>query len=97
MNDSSSHIIDNIKQKVQTLVFMFEREKQENDRLKAQVAQLEAKLKAKEQACAELEERYSRLKIAKALKASDADVHEAKIKVNRIVREIDRCIALLNK
>lgn len=97
MNDSSSHISDSIKQKVQTLVFMYERVKQENELLQAQVKQLEAKLKAKDLACNELEERYSRLKIAKALKANDADVHEAKIKVNRIVREIDRCIALLNK
>jgi len=97
MNDSSSHIIDNIKQKAQTLVFMYEREKQENEQLKVQVAQLEAKLKSKDEACAELEERYSRLKVAKALKANEADAHEAKIKVNRIVREIDRCIALLDK
>ncbi len=97
MNDSSSHISDSIKQKVQTLVFMYERINQENELLQAQIKQLEAKLKAKELAYNELEERYSRLKIAKALKANDADVHEAKIKVNRIVREIDRCIALLNK
>ncbi len=97
MNVDSSHISDSIKQKVQTLVFMYERIKQENELLKAQKAQLEVTLKAKELAYNELEERYSRLKLAKVLKASDSDMHEAKIKVNRIVREIDRCIALLNK
>jgi cell division septum initiation protein DivIVA len=97
MNVDSSEIYDRIKQKVQVLVVAYERAKQENEQLKAQKAELEKQLKAKEQAYVELEARYSRLKLAKALKVSEADAHEAKIKVNRIVREIDKCIAFLNK
>jgi len=97
MNVDTSEISSKIKQKIQVLVFTYERVKQENELLKAQKAELENKLKAKEQAFHELEERYSRLKLAKAVEASDAEVHEAKIKVNRMVREIDKCIALLNR
>ena len=97
MNVDTSEISSKIKQKVQVLVFTYERIKQENELLKAQKAELEFKYKAKEQALLELEERYSRLKLAKAIDASDAEVHEAKIKVNRMVREIDKCIALLNR
>lgn len=97
MNVDSSEISSRIKQKLQLLVFTYERAKQGNELLKTQVADLERKLKAKEQALLELEERYSRLKLAKVLEASDAEVHEAKTKVNRMVREIDKCIALLNR
>jgi len=97
MNVDTSEISSKIKQKVQVLVFTYERLKQENEQLKAHQAELENKLKAKELAFHELEERYSRLKLAKAVEASDAEVHEAKIKVNRMVREIDKCIALLNR
>lgn len=97
MNVDTSEISSKIKQKIQVLVFTYERIKQEHELLKAQKAELENKLKAKEQAFQELEERYSRLKLAKAVEASDAEVHEAKIKVNRMVREIDKCIALLNR
>ncbi|MGE0078198.1 MAG: hypothetical protein AB7S48_10100 [Bacteroidales bacterium] len=97
MNVDTSEISSRIKQKIQVLVFTYERVKQENELLKAHKAELENNLKAKEQAFLELEERYSRLKLAKSLEASDADVHEAKIKVNRMVREIDKCIALLNR
>ncbi|BDX39605.1 hypothetical protein CYCD_29600 [Tenuifilaceae bacterium CYCD] len=97
MNVDLSEINSKIKQKVQVLVFAYERMKQENESLKTQKADLENKLKAKELAFEELEERYSRLKLAKAVEASDAEVHEAKIKVNRMVREIDKCIALLNR
>jgi len=97
MNVDLSEINSKIKQKVQVLVLAYERMKQENESLKTQKADLENKLKAKELAFEELEERYSRLKLAKAVEASDAEVHEAKIKVNRMVREIDKCIALLNR
>ena len=97
MNVDSSEIYGRIKQKVQVLVVAYERAKQENEQRKAQKVELEKQLKAKELAYIELEERYSRLKLAKALKVSEADAHEAKIKVNRIVREIDKCIAFLNK
>jgi hypothetical protein len=37
------------------------------------------------------------LKLAKAIALTDDTSHDAKIKVNRIVREIDKCIALLNR
>ncbi|MCB8964150.1 MAG: hypothetical protein H6536_03795 [Bacteroidales bacterium] len=97
MDVNSSEISSSIKQKVQILVCTYERLKQENEQLKAIQAEYETKLRAKEMALHELEERYSRLKLAKAVEASDAEVHEAKIKVNRMVREIDKCIALLNR
>ena len=41
--------------------------------------------------------KFKTLKIAKTVSGADNDVHETKLRVNRIVREIDNCIALLNK
>ena len=45
----------------------------------------------------ELAKKQEDLKFAKSLMGADEDPHEAKLKINRIVREIDKCIALLNK
>jgi hypothetical protein len=45
----------------------------------------------------ELVKKQEDLKFAKSLLGADEDPHEAKVKINRIVREIDKCIALLNK
>ena len=42
-------------------------------------------------------ETWNKLKLAKTMVASSHDVHDAKLKVNRMVREIDKCIALLNR
>lgn len=44
----------------------------------------------------ELEEANHTLKIAKSLTGAD-DKSEAKQKINELVREIDKCIALLHK
>lgn len=97
MDANTSEISNNIKNKIQILVSAYERVKQENEMLSLQKVELENKLNQKEQVISELEERCSRLKLAKALNADGSDLHDAKIKVNRIVREIDRCIALLNR
>ena len=62
-----------------------------NTELQNQVVMLESKL-------ADLEKKHENLKIAKVLSSVPGeDVHETKIQVNRIVREIDKCIALLNR
>ncbi|HOS85149.1 MAG TPA: hypothetical protein PK199_09560, partial [Bacteroidales bacterium] len=45
----------------------------------------------------ELERNYKNLQIAKAVSDSGGDTTEAKRKIEEIVREIDTCIALLNK
>lgn len=97
MDANASEINSEIKKKIQMLVAAYERIKQENEVLSHKKQELENQLKNKEQVVAELEERCSRLKLAHALKGDDSEMHDAKIKVNRIVREIDRCIALLNK
>lgn len=45
----------------------------------------------------ELAKKYEDFKVAKSLAGTNEDSHEAKIKINRLVREIDKCISLLNK
>ena len=54
-------------------------------------------MKLEKERLKEIEEKYNKLKISKALITSSEDVHDAKLRVNRMVREIDKCIALLNK
>ena len=44
----------------------------------------------------ELEKKLEKLQLIKAFGASSVDVKEAKQKINKIVREIDKCISMLN-
>lgn len=97
MSVQQDNISAKIKQKIQLLVSALDKEKQENEVLLNQNNELKRLLNEKEQAYIELKEHFDRLKFAKSLQASNQEVHDAKIKVNRIVREIDKCIALLNR
>ena len=45
----------------------------------------------------ELELKYERIKLSGALVGEGENAQEAKRKINELVREIDRCVALLNR
>ena len=54
-------------------------------------------LKEKEAYILEIEEKNKKLQLAGAFKSSSDDAQDAKLKIGKIVREIEKCIALLNK
>ena len=76
---------------------ILEEERELKETLRENNLELQKKLKLQQARISELEINYANLKIAKSLLAENADVHDAKVRVNRIVREIDKCIALLNR
>jgi ATP phosphoribosyltransferase len=97
MNASQLQIIDELKYRSERLISMLEKEKEEKEQIKLNYQELQKKIKAHQSRISELELKYANLKIAKSLLADNEDSHDAKIRVNRIVREIDKCIALLNR
>ena len=89
-------IISLLKGKIEQVFQVAEGFKAENDRLKQQVDELLGALYAKNKEIEVLESKYQSLKLAKTLTSSPEDVKNVKLQVNRMVREIDKCIALLN-
>jgi predicted nucleic acid-binding Zn-ribbon protein len=61
-----------------------------NDVLKGMLQEREDKMKA-------LETKYERIKLSGALLGEGENADEAKRKINELVREIDKCVALLNR
>ncbi len=61
-----------------------------NEAQKNQLQEREARIK-------ELENRYERVKLSGALLGDGEHAVEARKKVTELVREIDRCVALLNR
>ncbi|MCC7299380.1 MAG: hypothetical protein IT244_13680 [Bacteroidia bacterium] len=86
-----------IREKVENLL-------KENIALKAQNSEMAETLEAREKTIeiqkntiAGLTERNKMIKLAKNLSLSGSDSYDVKIKINELVREIDRCIDLLNE
>ena len=97
MDIAQAEPFEQLENKIQKLIGMYEKEKSVNEQLSRERSDLERQVRMEKERIKEIEEKYNKLKISKALIASSEDVHDAKLKVNRMVREIDKCIALLNR
>jgi len=90
-------IVSSFEEKVEQVIRVADGLKTSNVKLQQQVDELSAQLRDKSQEMEVLELKYQCLKLAKTLTPSSDDVKNAKLQVNRMIREIDKCIALLNR
>jgi hypothetical protein len=90
-------IINSLEEKIKKLITLHDTLRSENQHFSSENNDLRDVVKLKDNELKDLQSRYEQLKLAKLLVTGSEDVHEAKLKVNKIVREIDKCIALLNK
>ena len=97
MSSAHSDTFEQLQFRIRQLIEMYEKEKSANELLSREKTDIQEQVRLKQDKLKDLEEKYNKLKISKALIASSEDVHDAKLKVNRMVREIDKCIALLNR
>ena len=97
MNNKSDDIVSSLRNNLKRIINLYESQKEENRILKQKNTELtnQVSLLSKEKEVLKVKNDNTDLTQAFALASGSS--HEAKIKVNRIVREIDKCIALLNK
>jgi chromosome segregation ATPase len=86
-----------LNRKIDELVNNFNSLKVENINLKTRNEALNSELHSREEEMKELEKRYERIKLSGALLGEGENASEAKRKINELVREIDKCIALLDR
>jgi hypothetical protein len=96
MNNNTDDIIAKLRSNFRKIIHLYELKKEENKELKIQVEELKKHLSSFTLVNEELKNKYDNTNLAKAFSESSGSNHDAKIKVNRILREIDKCIALLN-
>ena len=96
MDNDGKNTVHELRSRVNTLIELHETAKNQIVRLEDENQQLKKELNQKEEELAGCREKLSTMELAKGI-ASAESTHDAKIKINRIVREIDKCIALLNK
>ena len=97
MGAEQVEILEGIKGKIQSAKERMREQTDENIQLKQKNEDLLQLVQQKQSLIDELEEKNQRLSMVKSIVASDQDSHDARIQINRIVREIDKCIALLNR
>ncbi len=82
--------------KLKQLLINYEFLKEENNILFKNNNELQLLLKEKEQLIQVQEDQYNLLKVAKTIEGSKENTKNTKLKINALIREIDKCITLLN-
>ena len=93
---SINNTLSSIELKVSKLVESYTELKKIKSDLDAEKNQLFKKLNAKEIEIASLQEKIKLINISKTVDVSSNDIKNTRMKINSYVREIDKCIALLN-
>ncbi len=89
--------IDRLQHKLEKLVAKHQDVKVANVRLTDQMTQLRQQLDTQQESVQELKDKNKILKLSASLHGEEQDTQAARKKINELVREIDKCIALLNK
>lgn len=77
------------------LILKYQQVKEENDELRGDLANKDKELQAVKEQNKTLQTNYNNLKMAKMLEVGDNDIAAARQRMSRLVRDVDKCIALL--
>jgi len=86
-----------LSRSVETLIAELERMRGLVTELENELSTAKSRLSEKNEEVKELQTRYERAKFSGAVLGSSEDAEMARKKVNELVREIDKCIALLDR
>ena len=87
-------MIPDLRSKIERLISLYEREKQRADLLAAELSASKAEIADKKQQITELKSQIDHYKLAGAFTSSE-DVQASKERLNKLIRDIDKCIKLL--
>jgi predicted nucleic acid-binding Zn-ribbon protein len=86
-----------LNRKLDELLDRYNNLKREVEDLRNGKKVLETVLQDREEKMKELEIKYERVKLSGALLGEGENANEARKRITELVREIDRCVALLNR
>ena len=87
-------MISDLRSKIERLISLYEREKQRGDELASQLEASRAEIADKKQQITELKSQIDHYKLAGAFTSSE-DVQASEERLNKLIRDIDKCIKLL--
>lgn len=94
--DDLNTLILGVEYKLSKLVDQHEKLKDDNQRLHEENELLNKTILDNNTLIINLTDQIQKVKLAKSIKSDDGQV-DAKLKINELVREIDKCIGLLNQ
>lgn len=97
MEIKSIEIVSELRGQISRLISSYRSLKLEKEKLVREKMELIETVEALRRENEDYKHQYETLKLAKTFAGNSTDTQQAKNKISQIVREIDKCIALLNK
>lgn len=82
--------------RVRQLILRFQELKKENEELYRMVDKNEEDIKALQEKLSRNEQDYNALKMARMVEITDGDLQGAKDRLSKLIREVNKCIAVLS-
>lgn len=95
MTNDETQLMKLLETRVRQLILRNQEIRTQNVQLQQQVATSAARLKSLEEEKKQIAAQYADLKTARMLQLSDNDTREAKQRIAKLVRDVDKCIAIL--
>lgn len=96
MTKNDEKLLAEFEIRMRQLMYLCDALRDENAQMKQQLGQKDAKIKALSSEVEELKSRYDNLKFVKSLSSDNLDDREqAKKRLSKLVRDVDRCITML--
>ena len=95
MTDENNKLLVDLEVRIKQVLFLCDSLKEENIRLKSEVTTSQKQIDLAVKDLHQLKTKYDGLKTARTITAASVDVETAKLKISKLVREVDKCINLL--
>ncbi len=96
MTPEEQIVLRTFETRVRQLILKYRELETENRELYGMLDAQEKQIVALNNEKKRLQEAYSTLKLAKMMEIGDDDLKNAKTRISKLVKEVDKCIALLN-
>ncbi len=97
MTDEEKNLLSTFEARLRHLIYLHDELKRDYGELQSRVETLQDEQRKIQADYNELQRRFTDLKSAETISLNGGDVRETKLRLSKLVREVDKCIALLNE
>ena len=95
--EANERLINTFATRVRQMLLQYKELKKENAELYTMVDEREEQIKMLNAKLAQAQNDYNSLKMAKMLEVTDGDVESAQKRLQRLIRDVNKCITLLSE
>jgi predicted RNase H-like nuclease (RuvC/YqgF family) len=95
MNPSEKTLAD-FETRVRQMILQFQQLKKENQQLQQQVGEQSQTIEDLKAQVAQADNDYNSLKMARMIEISDGNIEQAKERLAQLIRQVNKCIAILS-